>query len=945
MSSILEPTSEQGYLETTGPSTLHIEQVTKRFLAINKARLDRLCDGFQPKQRQCFNLIPLLFHLHHEGLPGYSPRKTPFKIANYHPSETALRQLQSQIRNRTPRLNYSHRPQLTALYLMGSSGSIGHSTTSDLDIWLCHNDDLSDEETAALTEKSLRITHWAADFNLEVNFFLMDAKRFHGDVKPSITGENCGTTQNVLLLDEFYRTAQLLAGNIPAWWLVPKQHEANYQDTINEFFQQGIIEPGEYNDFGSLASLPAGEFVGGAMWQVYKAIESPYKSILKLMLLEIYAAEFPTIESVAHTLKEAIYSEQIDIEEIDPYIMLYQRIERYLLARNELDRLELVRRCLYFKVAIKLSQETKTQTWRRIRFKQLVDTWQWSTGKLAYLDDKRAWGVVDVLTERKQLVIELTRGYRSLKAFTAKHNADHIMSQEDLAVLNRKLHTAFDRRTGKVDYLQIGSEADLSHENIQLHEHQSRHQPGHYYWEVYNQPITNKPAPLKQTDSLLEALLWSHLNGLLAAHLQLPIYPLQEELSDFELRATLASIRQLIPYPRPLSKDQQDFDNDAYITDISAFINFGRDPLQYLSNKGLNKISARSDSLDFSSKRENLVICIDLVLVNSWGEVVVEHYTGQEALAKALKSITSQLKEQTTQHLPRIETVCHNYTRPKIIASRVKQLFNDALNALYTKNAPENARFVFNVSGQYRIFQPVNNSISSIALPSLEKLLRVLGLQQEQYSPVMFNQLNDGGIQIVKHLYNAHAENTISLAIEAFKNYSLIHLIDEHGSLIQFKQPYNDANAIIKFVQNVQKRQLMRELGDGKAPRVIQCFRARYENEQASIRQLDNQEMQSKEPIVELRVAIDKSRNNDLEYEIICNQKTFSSRQLGQDLFSSLGSYILGFMPSGLTDSIYISDLVMTPSFIAELPFGHDQTKHYIEQKLKLEQKIKDYFF
>lgn len=86
------------------------------------------------------------------------------------------------------------------------------------------------------------------------------------------------------------------------------------------------------------------------MWQLFKGIDSPYKSVLKLLLMEIYASQYPNIDLLCQRFKRAIYAGENQLDQLDPYIMLYRDIEEYLERQGEHDRLDFVRRCFYFKV-------------------------------------------------------------------------------------------------------------------------------------------------------------------------------------------------------------------------------------------------------------------------------------------------------------------------------------------------------------------------------------------------------------------------------------------------------------------------------------------------------------------------------------------------------------------------------------------------------------------
>ncbi|XPE60849.1 class I adenylate cyclase [Shigella flexneri] len=45
---------------------------------------------------------------------------------------------------------------------------------------------------------------------------------------------------------------------------------------------------------GGLSSLSAEEYFGASLWQLYKSIDSPYKAVIKTLLLEAYSWEYRT---------------------------------------------------------------------------------------------------------------------------------------------------------------------------------------------------------------------------------------------------------------------------------------------------------------------------------------------------------------------------------------------------------------------------------------------------------------------------------------------------------------------------------------------------------------------------------------------------------------------------------------------------------------------------
>src|SRR5574339_427267 len=95
--------------------------------------------------------------------------------------------------------------------------------------------------------------------------------------------------------------------------------------------------------------------------------------------------------------------------------MMYRKLERYLLVRGETKRLELVRRCFYFKVgkAITKGPTQRTKSWQRELLERMVQQWRWNKPQLLNLDARPQWKIGRVLTEQRELVRELTNGYRS----------------------------------------------------------------------------------------------------------------------------------------------------------------------------------------------------------------------------------------------------------------------------------------------------------------------------------------------------------------------------------------------------------------------------------------------------------------------------------------------------------------------------------------------------
>ncbi|HSX84495.1 MAG TPA: class I adenylate cyclase, partial [Cellvibrio sp.] len=263
-----------------GVDRKQLNLVRQRFIELNQQRYQRTAAALSDRQQQFLSLLPLLFHVNHPMLPGYFSHQTACGIHQYTPDKEELRIAKNLARS----FNYNRdliasQSAIDALFVMGSIGTIAQSDSSDLDIWICHTDNLSPQALADLHTKCQRISQWAEQhIHLEAHFFLMNCQSFREGKVAKLSSEGSGSAQHFLLLDEFYRTALWLAGKVPLWWFVPASQEQDYDNYTNTLLTKRFLREKDVIDFGGIPSIPQNEFIGAGIWQVYQGIEAPYKS-------------------------------------------------------------------------------------------------------------------------------------------------------------------------------------------------------------------------------------------------------------------------------------------------------------------------------------------------------------------------------------------------------------------------------------------------------------------------------------------------------------------------------------------------------------------------------------------------------------------------------------------------------------------------------------------
>lgn len=923
-----------------------LSQLRARFLTINSGRLDRAMQALSSRQQAVLRALPLLLHVNHPLLPGYVSGATPAGLSHYEPDAQTLADIQRLARS------FVYKPYrgtqslpLHSLFLMGSLGSLAQAESSDMDFWLCHAPDLNSEQLNELQRKCSLLEAWAATQGAEVHFFLIDPVRFvSGERDAQLSSDDCGTSQHYLLLDEFYRTAIWLGGRTPIWWLVPVYEESRYREYTHTLLSKRFVRANEVLDLGHLAHVPPGEFIGAGMWQLYKGIDSPYKSVLKLLLTEVYASEHPHLMCLALRFKQAVFANQLDLDELDPYIVVYRRLEEYLSLRGEHERLELIRRCLYLKANKKLASAPRNgrKSWQRRLLERLTQDWGWEHRQLAMLDSRSQWKVRQVGSERRALVNELTHSYRFLSQFARSEQVVNSINRRDLGVLGRRLYAAFERKAGKVELINPGIAPDMAEDTLTLVHICSSNSPGEAQWALYSGSLNNQEwpnfAPIKRARHLLELLAWCHRNGVIDSSTRISLHPGDSDLSEFELLNLLANLQQLLPLPLP-AVEENAFLQPSVPRTCLLLLNVGVDPLRTHSHMNVHMTSERTDSLGYSGVRENLLLTIDQVSLNSWNELIISRYDGPHALLDCVRDLFNQLPVDGGLATLRIQCFCRN--RAQAIASRVEQVFEDLLRNLRSNPPP---RYLLQTGQHLHLIDLQPGRVRHDTFADTNQLLRQLAQPQTSYRPLRLDRHSlerselalilplgrEGCVQVFYQLHGDSAELTV---------------LDELNSVWRQRLPFRDTNSLLNPLQRffnsiLYRRDTALSLDDAEPDSVPEVLY--FEVLPAAAGQPRRIEARAAprhdpaQPFHNVQAIIQRHEGQRPQVTLYCNQREFSELDYGSELFSAAARHILAQRRETERYPCYITDLDLSQL----LGKGAPQSIHFLRYKADLEQAL-----
>ena len=793
--------------EEQGLGRKELKRIVNRFLTLRDTRLTRIRATLTHEQRSFFDLQPLLWHVNHPMLPGFVSSDTPAGVISYRPTREQLLLARRYARGFKEDKQLRECPIL-GLYLMGSMGSLGQTAGSDLDFWLCYSGSVDDKALAELRQKAQLLEQRASEIGLHAHFFLMHAESFRDGAVEELSKESSGHTQHTLLLEEFYRTGLLIAGNPLLWWAVPPEHEDDYAGYTQRLVRKRFVRPDRWLDFGGLQALPAEEFFGVAHWQLFKGIDAPYKSLLKLMLLEAYAAEYPKVGWLCMVTKRAVYAgNDIDSDELDPYQLILERITRYLDARHEPERLQLARRAFYFKAGQTLARSNARTDWRHQQMLKQCRKWRWSNAELSLLDTRPAWKLERVLEERNALVSELSRSYRLLTDFAREQNAAANFDPRELALLGRKLYAALDKRPGKVDRVNPGISRDLSERTLWLR----RVDKDPVRWQLFlNPPGDLQSTPVKTSISMVEILAWLHLNGICERSTQIHYLPKPHDYGEPEQDKILKTLRKRLSRGTPGDGGLEAYADMARGRVSMWFVNVGHNPLASFTAAGLQLISERVDALSFGAAHECLVSNIEHLYTTTWGEVRVErHPDGAEGLLDCLCRYLDLFVPHERKP-GAISAFSYSSTRGHAIANRVARLVRTISD--YFHRLGHDTQYLLRIADQFHLISHRDGQYVWAPIGELEEMLIHLGEARHEFRPTRIDPMSMQTSPLPA-LMTRNLPGQIQLFYQVRERGIELFVFDETGALFhQWVQGADEFHLMVqmqRFLDNVATRRLL----------------------------------------------------------------------------------------------------------------------------------------
>ncbi|HDP79336.1 MAG TPA: hypothetical protein ENN21_00680 [Spirochaetes bacterium] len=496
-----------------------------RFLTYNGTKLGILHSSItSPDILGVFEAIPFFLSVNQSGLPGYiNFAGMATGIYNYTPSQRAITFLRGQFPSATLSVPKDPKPFIQMFALMGSGGTIAYNELSDFDFWVCMDEKETSIEALRLFKLKCRlIENWIAEkFNLEVHFFLNDISKVRKNIFDEEGDEGLeGTSLGRLLKEEFFRSSILVAGKIPFWWVTPVgADDAVYGAWLSAADNSYMAQ--EFIDLGNLYAISRADFLVAALFQLLKSLGNPFKSIMKLGVLERYLHSGSESPFISDIVKRNVHEGRLGLDDIDSYVIMFNHLYSYY---NSLgtgrETLDLIESSFYLKVDPRLSDHLKKnggiqqQNPKTQKMLEYAKKWGWAASDINRMDNFENLDIDQVtrlMNETKKFIL---RGYKSILNSVESTKLNSVLAQKELRGITQKIFSHFSVSANKID--NTLSFKNYPKEKL-LHIEFIRDRDGKEYWILSKRVILdNRPAKiiLHKEMKLLGIIAWLSLNRL-----------------------------------------------------------------------------------------------------------------------------------------------------------------------------------------------------------------------------------------------------------------------------------------------------------------------------------------------------------------------------------------------------------------------------------------------
>lgn len=734
--------------------------------------------------KRTVNAIPILLSINDKRVPGFCDSGVLLGIAGYTPDIETLRYVKARFGFDS--YNNASKPFVHSLAVMGSVGTVGYNRKSDFDYWACVDKRGVPEKQLAFFQKKVDdIQKWALkESGAEVHIFVNDISNLKMNIFAEDEDEGFGSTIGGVLKDEFFRSSIIIAGKVPFWWVVPGfTTDSDYEKLFDHIPEKERNE--KYVDIGNLFQISREDFLGAALFQLIKAIGSPFKSILKIGILEKYLFVEGKTVLLSQKLKASIQRGKLENSVPDSYLIMFNEVYRYYEeVLDDKSLLKILRQNLYLKIDPQLSKylalkERKNLPYKVVAMFKVVKGWGWSKEEIQDLDDFESWDYNRIILFWNSVKKFMLLSYQKISREMPNMNLQKKISSSDFKLLNSIIKANFSIEPDKIEnFITFKDTPNEPFLYIEPEIGGVKVSGWRVYKKVRLSGRLEKEISIKSEDDLVKLLAWCSINQIYEP-----------------------------AFSRVFFESGYHHINKNLVVELlnHIFEMFNSEKTHIKKDFFLNEPRTLKNMLimNFSESKANDINSFCHLYINTWGESFIKNYSAYPEMI----AVFSKIVKDGVAFGRSFDDFCF-FVSPephKRLYKRVEKIFREAFDFLLKSKDYVSQRFITNFDNNLVCITKTGGDVSVASFDSILELLSNISMAPFRYPDLKIYSEDNPSLEILDEIYSKRTANGLSIVYEDKVRYTTVYVCDENGNLFTFikmQLEYDPVLAVYRFCLN-----------------------------------------------------------------------------------------------------------------------------------------------